>query len=217
MSLDLREKLLHKYRFIFEENLIGEIALVGQLRTIDPESILIDVNEPLHYMPLILSGSIRILREDKDDNEILLYYLELGDTCAMTMSCCLSGKKSAIRAVTEQETELIMVPVQKMEDWLVKYKTWRTFVFESYNTRLDEMLDAIDTLAFQNMETRLYKYLEDKAMVTGSGVIDTTHAQIASELNSSRVVISRLMKKLSDSGRIRHFRNKIEVTRFMPK
>ncbi len=134
----------------------------------------------------------------------------------MTLSCCLGGKRSNIIAITEQETELVMIPVYNMEDWLVKYKSWRGFVFESYNVRLEEMLDAIDTLAFHNMETRLYKYLEDKAMVTGSGIIDTTHSQIAKEMNSSRVVISRLMKKLSDSGKIRHFRQKIEVIRFLP-
>ncbi len=210
------EKIRRKYQFIFEDELLQDIAKVGQLKQLPADSILIDVGDALEQMPLVISGSIRILREDKEGNELLLYYLELGDTCAMTLSCCLSGKKSTIRAVTEQQTELISIPVAKMEEWLIKYKSWRSFVFESYNTRLDEMLRAIDTLAFQNMETRLYRYLEDKAMVTGSGVLDTTHAQIASELNSSRVVISRLMKKLSDSGKIKHYRNKIEVTRFLP-
>ncbi len=212
----MKASLIEKYHYIFEEKLLKEIEEIGRYKTVDAEVAMIDHGDKIEFMPLVLNGAIKILREDKEGNELLLYYLEVGDTCAMTMTCCIGGKKSNIRAITEQPTELILIPVGKMEDWLVKYKSWRRFVFDNYNVRLEEMLEAVDTLAFHNMEERLYKYLENKAMVLGDGRLNITHYQIANELNSSRVVISRLMKKLSDRGKIRHHRNVVEVLKFLP-
>ncbi len=211
------EKLQEKYTSVLEEKLLKTIALVGQFRKLAKGVSLIDIGDQLTHMPLILSGAIRIMKEDPNGNELLLYYLEIGDTCAMTISCCLGGKRSNIRAVTESPTELILIPVAYMEEWTVNYQSWRSFVFNSYSVRLEEMLEAIDILAFHNMESRLYKYLKDKAMVRSDGVLQITHSQIADELNSSRVVISRLMKKLSLDGKIRNQRNNIEVTALMPR
>ena len=107
-----------------------------------------------------------------------------------------------------------MIPVEKMEDWLTKYKTWRNFVFDSYNVRLMEMLEAIDTLAFMNLDERLYKYLTDKAKGLGNTEINTTHQEIAYEMHTSRVVISRLLKALELKGTIKLHRNKIEILQF---
>ena len=127
--------------------------------------------------------------EDDKENEILLYYLEIGDSCAMTMTCCIGGKKSNIKAITESKTELVLIPVRKMEEWIVKYKSWRAFVFESYDVRLKEMLGAIDALAFHNTGERLYKYLREKAMVLGSSELEITHYQIANDMNLSLIHI----------------------------
>ncbi|MFK7937534.1 MAG: Crp/Fnr family transcriptional regulator, partial [Saprospiraceae bacterium] len=171
----------------------------------------------LTHMPLILEGAIKIVNEDEDSNEFLLYYLETGDSCAMTMTCCLGNKKSEIRAVTEKPTLLYMIPIQKMEEWLIKYKTWRAFVFESYDLRMSEMLEAINVVVFHNMEGRLYKYLKDRAMVFGSPYLDITHYKIANDLNTSRVVISRLVKKLALDNKIITNRNQITVIEFLPK
>jgi CRP/FNR family transcriptional regulator len=174
-----------------------------------------DIGETLTHMPLVLSGSIKIMKEDKDGNELLLYYLELGDTCAVTLSCCTKPSKSSIKAITESDSEIVFIPVDKMEDWMVRYKSWREFVLESYNQRLNEMLDAIDNLAFNNMEERIYKYLRDKAMVNREPKLQVTHAEIATDLHSSRVVISRIMKKLENEGKIKQHRNFVEVKEFM--
>ena len=212
----MKASVNEKYQYVFEEELLKEIEAIGFYKKVDAEVTMIDFGDKIEHMPLVLQGAIKILREDKEGNELLLYYLEVGDTCAMTMTCCIGGKKSNIRAVTEQKTELILVPVGKMEEWLIQFKSWRRFVFDNYNVRLDEMLDAVDTLAFHNMEDRLYKYLENKAMVLGSAQLNITHYQIANELNSSRVVISRLMKKLNDRGKIKHHRNRVEVVKFLP-
>ncbi|MEZ4886847.1 MAG: Crp/Fnr family transcriptional regulator [Chitinophagales bacterium] len=208
------ELLKERYQYVFEAKLIEEIAAVGTYRKVKEDTTIMDIGDTIEYMPLLLSGSIKIMREDEDGSELLLYYLEVGDTCAMTLNCCLRKTKSQIRAVAEIYTELIMVPVHKMVDWIIQYETWRVFVFESYNTRLNEMLEAIDNLAFNNMEERLYKYLTDKAFIAKSSNLIVTHFQIASELNSSRVVISRLLKKLENDGKIKLHRNLIEVPNY---
>ncbi|NNC93998.1 MAG: Crp/Fnr family transcriptional regulator [Chitinophagales bacterium] len=206
-----KELLKDRFGFLFEEKLINEISESGKHKRLEEGQMIMDIGQKMSYMPLVVSGSIKILSEDEDGNDLLLYYLEMGDTCAMTMSCCLGDSKSTIKAITEEPTELIQIPIQKMEEWVIKYKSWRTFVFESYNTRLNEMLEAIDNLAFNNMEERLFKYLKDKAMVSGSKKLKITHYQIANDLHSSRVVISRLMKKLDQNGKISHHRNLVEV------
>ena len=210
----LKNSLEEKYTNIFEEKLLQEIVDSGQFKRLEKGFSMIDIGDKLEYMPLVIEGAIRVMNEDEKGNEFLLYYLEIGDSCAMTMTCCMGNRKSAIRAITESYTELFMIPVQKMEDWLVKYKSWRAFVFDSYDVRMKEMLEAIDSLAFQNTEERLYKYLKDKAMVLGSSVLDITHLQIANDLNSSRVVISRLMKKLSLDNKIEMNRNEVSILKF---
>lgn len=212
------EKLLkERYKYVFEEALIEEIIKDGEFRKVDKDVWLIDKGDKVTHMPLILEGAIKIVDEDKDGHEYLLYYLEMGDSCAMTMTCCLGGKKSEIRAITESNTLICMIPVQLMEEWIVKYKSWRVFVFDSYDTRMKEMLETIDSLAFFNMEQRLYKYLKDRVMVLGSPRLDITHSRIANDLNTSRVVISRLVKKLILDHKIETNRNEIVVLEFLPK
>ena len=164
--------------------------------------------------PLLLNGAIKISRLDNQGEEILLYFLESGDACTMTMTCCMGNKKSEIRAVAEKDTTLVMIPVQKMENWIERFPRWRAFVFESYNTRFNELLESIDSLAFMNMHDRLYKYLKDKVMVNQTTSLETTHQKVANDLHTSRVVISRLMKALEKDGLIKINRNKIEVLKF---
>jgi CRP/FNR family transcriptional regulator len=205
------EELKEAYGFIFEDELIEEIHRVGKLQVIGAGEKIIEIGDYVKMMPLLIEGAIKIMREDKDGDELLLYFLERGDTCAMTLTCCLGQTKSEIRAVAERDTKLIMIPIDKMEEWTSKYKSWRDFVFESYHARLTEMLDTIDTIAFMNMDQRLMKYLQDKAKINQNEVIAATHQQIAYDLHTSRVVISRLLKKLELEGKIKLQRNSIEV------
>lgn len=203
--------LRQAYADHFEKSLLEEIEEVGVLKEVPAGTMLMDIGQYVTSIPLLLDGAIKIMRLDDDGDELLLYFLEKGDTCAMTMSCCLGQTISEIRAVTELDTILMMIPVQKMEEWTAKYKTWRNFVFESYHERLMEMLEAIDTVAFMNMDQRLLKYLQDKASVTHENIIHNTHQQIAHELHTSRVVVSRLLKKLELEGQIALGRNHIEL------
>ncbi|WP_416442128.1 Crp/Fnr family transcriptional regulator [Leeuwenhoekiella sp. A16] len=202
---------LKAYAHLFENELLEEISEVGVQKHIAEGEKLMEIGQYVTAMPLLISGAIKILREDKEGDELLLYFLEKGDTCAMTLSCCMGQTKSEIRAIAELDTELIMIPIQKMEEWTANYKSWRNFVFESYHTRLMEMLDTIDSIAFLNMDERLLKYLSDKVKITKDNVINSTHQDIAYELHTSRVVISRLLKALENRGKIKLHRNKIEV------
>ena len=210
----MKALLIESYGYIFEEALIDEIVKVAKFKEFKADDYLIEIGDYIKSMPLLLHGAIKILREDENGDELLLYFLERGDTCAMTLTCCMGQAKSRIRAIAETDGSLLMIPVEKMEDWLTKYKTWRNFVFDSYNVRLMEMLEAIDTLAFMNLDERLYKYLTDKAKVIGNTEIQNTHQEIAYEMHTSRVVISRLLKALEIEGKIKLHRNKIEILQF---
>ncbi|MBK8668550.1 MAG: Crp/Fnr family transcriptional regulator [Saprospiraceae bacterium] len=214
-SSECIRKLSDKFQFLFEPGLISDMCRTGMIRKFKEGTTIMDIGQILTHMPLVINGSLKIMKEDKEGNELLLYYLELGDTCAVTLSCCTKPTKSTIKAVTESDAEILFIPVEKMEDWMVKYKSWRGFVLDSYNIRMNEMLDAIDNLAFNNMEERLYKFLRDKVMVTKDAKLHITHFQIANELHSSRVVISRIMKKLENEGLVIQHRNYVEVKEFM--
>lgn len=203
--------LQQHYGAIFEEKLLQEIAHVSVLREFQEGDVFIDFGDYIRKMPLLINGAIKILREDFDEGELLLYFIEKGDTCAMTMACCLGNTKSEIRAVAETDGLLIMVPVEYMEEWLGKYKSWRNFVFNSYNSRLKEMLSTIDSLAFMNLDERIISYLIDKSKIAKSKEIHCTHQDIAYDLHTSRVVVSRLLKALENKGRIRLHRAYIEL------
>ena len=207
----MKDLLKQTYGFIFEEQLIEEIAEVSLLRDFKEGDVLIDFGDSIRKMPLLIKGAIKISREEFDEGELLLYFIEKGDTCAMTMACCLGETKSEIRAVAETNGTVVMIPITKMEEWLGKYKSWRNFVFNSYNSRLKEMLSAIDNLAFMNMDERLLNYLYDKAKINNSNHILNTHQEIAYDLHTSRVVISRLLKALENKGKISLHRAFIEI------
>lgn len=205
------QEIKSHYGHLFENELIEEIEKVSTFKEVPAGTTLMDIGQYIKSMPLLIEGAIKILREDDDGDELLLYFLEKGDTCAMTMTCCVGNHKSEIRAITELDTQLIMIPIEKMEIWTGKYKSWRRFVFDSYHNRLMELLETIDNVAFKKMDERLLKYLKDKVAVTGSHIIKSTHQEIAYELHTSRVVISRLLKKLENQKIINLHRNSLEV------
>lgn len=205
------EDLKTYYGYLFEDALLEEISKIAVLKEYKAYSTIIDYESYITSIPLLLNGAIKILREDKQGNELVLYYLEKGDTCAMTLSCCMGQTKSKIKAIAETDVSLLMIPKQKMTDWLSTYKSWQEFILQSYHNRLQEFVEAIDTIAFLNMDKRLFKYLKDKAMVNNNDELSTTHKQISEDLHTSRVVVSRLLKKLENEGKIQLFRNSIKV------
>lgn len=205
-----KSQLIHdSIGYLLEEELIQEINRVGQIRTTTIDEILINVGDAMTSIPIILSGSIKISRENDNGDELLLYYIEGGDTCAMTLQCCVRQMKSEIRATSMEDSVLLMLPTEMMELWMHKYKTWREYILQSYHVRLTELMETIDAIAFMRLDERLLKYLTDQAKLLGNLEIHHTHQQIAEDLHSSRVVISRLLKQLEIRGKITLKRNKI--------
>ncbi len=207
----LREKLGEYYATIFEKELIDEIVEVGFIDKYKAGEILVDIGENMTHIPLILNGAVKIIRQEKEGEELVLYFLEQGDTCAISFINCINRKESMFRATVENDTEAVFVPVEIIDDWLAKYKSWRNFIIDSYHFRLIEMVESIDGLAFKNMTQRLLKYLSDKAKINHDINLEITHQEIANELNTSRVVVTRLIKKLHNDNKIFSSRNKVKV------
>lgn len=205
------EEIKNNYGHIFEEELLQEINDIAVLRTVDAGDELIRTGQYLSAMPLLVDGVIKVMREDEDGFELMLYYLEKGETCAMTLSCCTGSAESEIRAIAETESTLLMIPIEKMEEWLGRYKTWRNFIFDSYHERLMEVMATIDSIAFKKMDERLIDYLKKKSKYYNDSEIKVTHQDIAFDLHTSRVVVSRLLKQLEKTNRIKLNRNSIKL------
>ncbi|MDO9136569.1 MAG: Crp/Fnr family transcriptional regulator [Lutibacter sp.] len=207
----LRSKLDDYFSEIFEKELINEIVEIGIFRVIASGETLIDIGDNMTHVPLILKGAVKIIREDKKGDELALYFLERGDTCAISFINCINKSRSMFRGVAEKETEGIFVPVSKIDDWLVKYKSWRHFIIDSYHMRLIEMVESIDSLAFMKLDDRLHKYLVDKVKIMQDNTLIITHQEIADDINTSRVVVSRLLKILENEGKVIIRRNRIII------
>jgi CRP/FNR family transcriptional regulator, anaerobic regulatory protein len=203
--------VVDKFPIFFEEELKKEISRTAKTYHIPSGEIIMDIGQSINQIPLVLKGSIKILREDDEGNEIFLYYLEPGHACATSITCCMSGQRSTIRAVAEDDTEFLGIPIEYSDEWMVKYKTWKNFVMNTYSERFEELLKAIDQLAFKKMDERLAKYLHDKAALHDKSEINISHQEIAYDLNTSREVISRLLKQLEKMGSIKLGRNRIII------
>ena len=207
----LREKLSEHYTSVFEENLIDEIVDIGYCDKLKSGDLLIDVDDEMTHIPLIISGAVKIIRQENEEEELVLYYLEKGDTCAISFVNCINRKKSIFKGIVEKDVEAIFIPVERIDDWLTKYKSWRYFIIDSYHERLLEMLESIDSHAFMSLDDRLQKYLATQVKITKDKTLVITHKEIANDINSSRIVVSRLLKRLEMAGKIEIRRNKIIV------
>lgn len=205
------DEIKRNYGHIFEKELLAEIDDIAIVKTVNAGEELIRTGQYLSAMPLLIDGVIKVMREDEDGFELMLYYLEKGETCAMTLSCCTGSSVSEIRAIAETESSLLMIPIEKMEEWLGKYKSWRNFIFDSYHERLMEVMATIDNIAFKKMDERLIEYLKNKSKYYNTSELKVTHQDIALDLHTSRVVISRLLKQLEKANKIKLNRNSIKL------
>ena len=200
--------------FLFDKPLLEEIYKVGKIRNVDSGSIIMDPGEEILNIPFIIKGAVKVSRENEDGEELLLYYIEQGDTCAMTLQCCVRQSKSQIKAKTMEDSIILMIPNRYMEDWMNRYASWRQYILESYHVRISELMETIDAIAFMRLDERLDKYLKDQAKLMGSLEVKHTHQQIAEDLHSSRVVISRLLKQMESKGMIELKRNRVVLKSF---
>jgi CRP/FNR family transcriptional regulator len=202
---------LEKLAQVFEPDLIKEIQQFGTIQHFKEGDLIMDYGKYIRMMPIILSGTVKVLRMDDDGNEILLYYLSSNESCSMAYSCCIEAKKSEVKAIAEDDVKLIAIPHIKLDEWLCSYPGWKNYIMRSFNERFIELLKSIESIAFHKLDDRLVEYLKEKQRITGSSVIKSSHHLIADELATSRVVISRLLKQLENSKKIILYRSEIKL------
>lgn len=195
----------------FEPALIELIEKEAVQRTYNAGDVIMRTGQYIKSTALVLEGQVKIYRENQDGGEFLMYYLGPGQACAVSMICALQSSTSEIMAVAEEDSELLMIPIQLMDDMMNKYKSWYQFVIQTYRGRFDELLAVVDNIAFRNMDERLEFYLKRYTDRTGKKNVEISHQQIADDLNSSREVISRLLKKMEQRNLVKLHRNMIEV------
>ncbi|MBS2213398.1 Crp/Fnr family transcriptional regulator [Carboxylicivirga mesophila] len=209
--MNIKDTILSKFPILMEPALLDEMERYCTTKTLEAGNNFIEIGDDVVAMPLLTKGVIKVVREDSDGNELLLYYLNGGDTCASTLSCCMERAKSEVRATVIETVTAIMVPINCMENWMKKYAGWRSFIMQSYRMRFEELLHTIDSIAFKKMDERLIEYLVQLSEERNSLVLLGTHQEIADDLHTSREVISRLLKQLEKLGKISLSRNKIEI------
>ena len=200
-----------KINFSLEPELLDEISRTGKLLSFRQGETIVQNEKYVRTIPLILKGTVKVLRVDENGSELFLYYLKDGQSCAVSLSSCLANKPSNIKAVAEEETELIAVSSENTAKWFGQFSSWRDFVLLTLNERFEELIKTIDNIAFLKTDERLVKLLSAKSAAFQTTTIRITHQQIADELASSREVISRLLKQLEQKGLVKLSRNKIKL------
>jgi CRP/FNR family transcriptional regulator len=202
---------LDSLQLIFEPKLLQEIQQFGTWQSFKEGDLIMDYGKYIRMMPIILKGTVKVYRLDENANEILLYYLSSNESCSMAYSCCIEAKKSEVKAIAEDNVELIAIPHIKLDEWLCAYPSWKNYIMRSFNERFIELLKSIESIAFHKLDDRLIGYLKEKQRLSGSSVIKASHYLIADELATSRVVISRLLKQLENNKKIILYRNEIKL------
>lgn len=196
---------------VFEPALLSEIGAKAHVIKAKQGEVLLDFGRVIRMMPLVVSGLIKVMRTGENGKELLLYYVGAGDTCPMTFTCCMERHLSEIKIIAEDDVEVLMIPVDLMDRWLMTYSTWKDFIMRSIRNHFNEMIQVVDQVAFQKLDERLVIYLKEKSRITGSPLINVSHEQIARDLATSRVVVSRLLKILEDNKKVLLYRNQIRL------
>ncbi|MGN6533523.1 MAG: Crp/Fnr family transcriptional regulator [Ginsengibacter sp.] len=191
-------------------SLIEEIVSKSRKKTLSNEDVLIFPGDVLVFVPIVLSGALRIVREDEEGREVFLYHLFPSETCAMAINCCQSRKESMIKAIAEDETEVLLIPGE-LVDHLFKYPEWKTFINNTYSNRFEELIEVIDLVAFNSLDKKILNYLKKKKEALNTAILFITHQQIATELNTHREAISRLLRTMEQKKIVKLGRNTIEL------
>ena len=210
----IKEVLKQNFPVFHNDQLLDRIAKEARVFHNEEESVVVELGDFAKWIPLVIKGATKISRADTEGGEIFLYYLYPGQTCAMTLNCCMVDKPSEVRAIAEAGSEFIGLPRKALPQWMLEFEEWRQFTLESYNERYENLLATIDAIAFQKLDERLIGLLRDKSIALGSTSVEVTHKRLAEELHSSREVISRLLKQLEKIGKVRLMRNKVELLDF---
>ncbi|MCB9186553.1 MAG: Crp/Fnr family transcriptional regulator [Flavobacteriales bacterium] len=210
MNAKIEEILAKHFPTLLDTELVEGIKEHAIYREVEEGDLLMDIGSVIKNIPMIITGTVKVIREDEDGRELMLYYVRPGETCAMSLTCCMAFKRSEIRAVAQEKVAMLAIPVDYMDEWM-KYRDWRSFVMNTYRLRFEELLEALDSIAFHKMDDRVLKYLTEKANSLNTEEIQMSHQEIAVDLNSSREVISRILKQMERKGLVKLGRNKIKL------
>ena len=206
---DFREK----FSVCFEPPLLDELEEKSMLMEVEAGNTMLNIGQTVRAIPLVLKGTFKVSRVNDEGQELLLYYVKAGESCAMTFNSCMMTQTSVIKATAEEDSVLLCVPVKLMDEWLIKYPSWKRYVMDNIFNRFIELIKSFDDVAFKKMDERLLKYLREKSKATSSSLINLTHQQIADELGTNRVVVSRLLKELENNKKLLLYRNQIKLFR----
>jgi CRP/FNR family transcriptional regulator len=195
----------------FHTLLKDEVASFSELRKFKADSVILQEDSYIKSIPLVVSGSLKVVRTDANGHEILLYYITAGESCIMSFLGGIHDETSKIKAIVEEDAEILLIPVDKASEWVKKFPEWSDFIFKLYHKRFEELLSAVNAIAFQKLDVRLLHLLKQKSELANSKEIKVTHQQLAEELGTAREVVSRVAKQMENEGLIHLSRNKITL------
>lgn len=196
---------------IFHSDFRKEVEESGELKFFEAGTVILDMNAYVNYIPLVISGSLKVIRTEEDGREILLYYIPPGESCIVSILSGLKHETSKVKAMIEEDAEILMISIPKAKEWVRKYPEWTDFIFSLYQKRFEELLEVVNSVAFQKIDSRILHLLEQKSKLYHSKEINVTHQQIADELGITREATSRVLKQMEKSGIISLSRNKIKL------
>ena len=196
---------------IFQSDLVREIEDSGNLKHFSAGETIVNMDSYIKHIPVVISGSIKVIRTEEDGREILLYYLTPGESCIVSILAGMKNETAKIKAIVEEDAELMLIPADKAKEWVRKYPDWTDFIFNLYQKRFEELLDVVNSVAFQKIDTRLLHLIKQKTQLYKSKEISVTHQQLADELGITREATSRVLKQMEKENLVKLSRNKIEL------
>lgn len=205
------EIVLRYFPFLVEKELKDKFSQYCIFKEVPSQSVLLKEDDTVHYLPLVLKGSLKVTRKDKQGRDILLYYIGTGESCIASYAAALFREQSKVSAYTEEASEIVLLPVNQIEEWAREFPSWNLFVVKLYYRRFEELLEAFNSLTFHKVDQRLADHLRKKAQMNATDELATTHQQLADEIGTAREVVSRLLKAWEAEGRIVMSRGMIKI------
>ena len=196
---------------IFQSDLVREIEESGNLKHFSAGETIVNMDSYIKNIPVVISGSIKVIRTEEDGREILLYYLTPGESCIVSILSGMKNETSKIKAIVEEDADIMLIPADKAKEWVKKYPDWTEFIFDLYQKRFEELLDVVNSVAFQKIDARLLHLIKQKTQLYNSKEISVTHQQLADELGITREATSRVLKQMEKDQILILSRNKIAL------
>ena len=191
--------------------LLAQLKLYGIQKSFEAGSVILNENSPIKSLPIVVKGSLKVMRTEEDGRELLLYYIKAGESCVMSLLGGLHNERSKVKALVEEDAEILFIPVEKLSYLIKEFPQWSDYIFRLYHRRFEELLEVVNAIAFKKVDERLLSLLHKKAELMQSNTLTITHEQLANELGTARVVVSRLLKQLEEQGEVQLGRNRIDL------